>query len=401
MAWNEPGNGSGKDKDPWGQKNNKQQGPPDLEEVLKNIQKKLGSFFGGSGSVGGGIIIAIALVVSVVLYVGYGFYKVEAGNEGIVLRFGKYYQTTTPGLNWAPKFIDTVEMVDIANVRYQEIGFTTLGSGRAKTNEGESLMLTQDENIIDVRLTVQYIAKDSKDFALKVRNPTLTLKEVTESALREVVGGSKMDDVLTEGRVAIAQQTKEKIQSTLDFYVTGILVNSVNFQDIQPPEQVQDAFADAIKAREDKERLINNANAYKNQVIPKAKGERARLTQDAEGYKARVVESAQGEADRFLALLKEYQKAPEVTRERMYLSAMGDIMDNSSKVMIDVKGGNNIFYIPLEKGTLQKSKKKGMDKIVEDILAPAAPVAVYGTSNGDSGKTSRSRDNRSRNERSR
>ncbi len=400
MAWNEPGNGSGKDKDPWGQKKNNQ-GPPDLDEVIKNILNKVSGFFGGGGSVNGGIIIAIALVASVVLYVGYGFYKVEAGNEGIVLRLGKYYQTTKPGLNWAPRFIDTVEMVDIANVRYQEIGFTTLGSGRAKTNEGESLMLTQDENIIDVRLTVQYIARDSEDFALKVRDPTLTLKEITESALREVVGSSKMDDVLTEGRVAIAQQTKEKIQSALDFYGTGILINSVNFQDIQPPEQVQDAFADAIKAREDKERLINNANAYKNQVIPKAKGESARLTQDAEGYKASVVESAQGEADRFLALLKEYQKAPEVTRERMYLSAMGDIMDNSSKVMIDVKGGNNIFYIPLEKGTLQKSKKRGMDKVVEDIIAPAAPAAVYGSSsNGGSGTTSRS-GRSSRNERSR
>ncbi len=397
MAWNEPGNGSGKDKDPWGQKNNNQ-GPPDLDEVFKNIMNKVSGLFGG-GSHGGGILIALAIVFAIAAYAYSGFYIVEEGNEGVVLRFGQYHETTKPGLRWAPKFIDTVEMVDIANVRYQEIGFTTLGSGRAKTNEGESLMLTQDENIVDVRLTVQFIAKDSKEFALNVRNPTLTLKEVTESALREVVGSSKMDDVLTEGRVAIAQKTKEKIQSTLDSYKTGILVNSVNFQDVQPPEQVQDAFADAIKAREDKERLINNANAYKNQVIPKAKGESARLTQDAEGYKARVVESAQGEADRFLALLKEYQKAPEVTRERMYLSAMGDIMDNSSKVMVDVEGGNNIFYIPLEKGNLQKSKKRGMDKIVEDIIAPAAPAAVYGSSNGDSRTTSRS--SRSRNERSR
>ncbi len=397
MAWNEPGNGSGKDKDPWGQKNNNQ-GPPDLDEVFKNIMNKVSGFFGGS-SHGGGILIALAIVIAIAGYAYSGFYIVEEGNEGVVLRFGQYHETTKPGLRWAPKFIDTVEMVDIANVRYQEIGFTTLGSGRAKTNEGESLMLTQDENIVDVRLTVQFIAKDSKEFALNVRNPTLTLKEVTESALREVVGSSKMDDVLTEGRVAIAQKTKEKIQATLDSYKTGILVNSVNFQDVQPPEQVQDAFADAIKAREDKERLINNANAYKNQVIPKAKGESARLTQDAEGYKARVVESAQGEADRFLALLKEYQKAPEVTRERMYLSAMGDIMDNSSKVMVDVEGGNNIFYIPLEKGNLQKSKKRGMDKIVEDIIAPAAPAAVYGSSNGDSRTTSRS--SRSRNERSR
>ncbi len=397
MAWNEPGNGSGKDKDPWGQKNNNQ-GPPDLDEVFKNIMNKVSGFFGGS-SHGGGILIALAIVIAIAGYAYSGFYIVEEGNEGVVLRFGQYHETTKPGLRWAPKFIDTVEMVDIANVRYQEIGFTTLGSGRAKTNEGESLMLTQDENIVDVRLTVQFIAKDSKEFALNVRNPTLTLKEVTESALREVVGSSKMDDVLTEGRVAIAQKTKEKIQATLDSYKTGILVNSVNFQDVQPPEQVQDAFADAIKAREDKERLINNANAYKNQVIPKAKGESARLTQDAEGYKARVVESAQGEADRFLALLKEYQKAPEVTRERMYLSAMGEIMDNSSKVMVDVEGGNNIFYIPLEKGNLQKSKKRGMDKIVEDIIAPAAPAAVYGSSNGDSRTTSRS--SRSRNERSR
>ncbi len=405
MAWNEPGNGSGKDKDPWGQRNNNQ-GPPDLDEVFKNMQKKIGSLFGGGGH-GGGIIIAIAILVAIAAYAYAGFYIVEEGNEGVVLRFGKYHETTKPGLRWAPRFIDKVEMVDIANVRYQEIGFKTMGSGKVSPVESEALMLTKDENIVDVKLTVQYVASNSKDFALNVRNPDVTLKEVTESALRGVVGDSNMDDVLTEGRVEIAQKTKEKIQSKLDTYGTGIIINAVNFQDVQPPEQVQDAFADAIKAREDKERKINQANAYKNQILPRALGESARIKQDAEGYKAQVVESAQGEADRFLALLAEYKKAPEVTRERMYLSAMEDVLNNSSKVMIDADDGNNLFYIPLEKGGVSTPVKEGIDKILSKVAAPAATYSGnttgnYGNANyGSSSDYSRSRDSRSRSGRER
>ncbi|THB71135.1 MAG: FtsH protease activity modulator HflK [Gammaproteobacteria bacterium] len=401
MAWNEPGNGSGKDKDPWGQRNDNQ-GPPDLDEVFKNIQDKInGLFGGGSSGHGGGIIIAIAIAIAIALYAYSGFYIVKEGNEAVVLRFGEYHETTKPGLRWAPKFIDTVEMVDIANVRYQEIGFKTQGSGKVSPVESEALMLTKDENIIDVKLTVQYVASNSKDFALNVRNPDKTLKEVTESALREVVGNSNMDQVLTEGRVEIAQKTKEKIQATLDIYGTGIIINAVNFQDVQPPEQVQDAFADAIKAREDKERKINQANAYKNQILPRAKGESARVTQDAEGYKAQVIESAQGEADRFTALLKEYQKAPEVTRERIYLSAMEEVLNNSSKVMIDADDGNNLFYIPLEKSDATAPTAKGIDKILSKVAAPAATYSQNNSTNYGSNGYSRSRESRGRERRQR
>ncbi len=397
MAWNEPGNGSGKDKDPWGQNSN--QGPPDLDEVFKNIQNKINGLFGGGGH-GGGIVLALLIVAAIAAYAYSGFYIVEEGTEAVVLRFGKYHETTKPGLRWAPKFVDKVEMVDIANIRYQEIGFQTRGN-KVIPVESEALMLTKDENIIDVKLTVQYVASDSKDFALNVRNPSTTLKEVTESALREVVGNSNMDDVLTEGRVEIAQKTKEKIQSTLDIYGTGIIINAVNFQDVQPPEQVQDAFADAIKAREDKERKINQANAYKNQILPRAKGQSARVTQDAEGYKAQVVEAAQGEADRFSALLKEYQKAPEVTRERMYLSAMEEVLNNSSKVMVDADDGNNLFYIPLERGGSIAPAKKGIDKILKQAVPAAATYSGSTNSYGDSNGYSRNRDSRGRSGRQR
>ena len=400
MAWNEPGNGSGKDKDPWGQRNN-DQGPPDLDEVFKNIQNKIsGLFGGGSGGHGGGIIIGIVIAVAIAIYAYNGLYIVEEGTEAVVLRFGKYHETTKPGLRWAPKFIDKVEMVDIANVRYQEIGFVTRGNSVSPV-ASEALMLTKDENIVDVKLTVQYVASNSKDFALNVRNPDVTLKEVTESALREVVGNSNMDQVLTEGRVEIAQTTKDKIQKTLDLYGTGIIINSVNFQDVQPPEQVQDAFADAIKAREDKEKKINQANAYKNQILPRAKGESARLTQDAEGYKAQVVESAQGEADRFTALLKEYQKAPEVTRERMYLSTMEEIMNNSSKVMVDADDGNNLFYIPLDRSGSSAPVRQGIDKIISKVAPAAATYSGSSSNNYDSNGFSRSRDSRSRSGRQR
>lgn len=362
MAWNEPG-GSGKDKDPWGGGGGGSQGgPPDLDEVVKKMQEKFGSLFGGGGSgrSGGGsggrgigsVGIGVILVVIVAIWALMGFYTVDEGKRAVVLQFGKYKETTTPGLQWVAPLIESYEIVNIENVRDARIGYrseTTTGRRGTRPLEEESLMLTQDENIVDIRLAVQYKIKSASDYLFNVVDPDNTLRQAAESALREVIGKNNMDFILTEGRTEIAAKVRLLMQDILDRYKTGLLVTSVNMQDAQPPEQVQDAFDDAVKAREDEERLKNQAEAYANDVLPRARGKAARAKEDSLAYKERVIARAKGETSRFLQVLGEYKKAPEVTRKRLYIDAVESVMEKTSKVLVDVDGSNNLMYLPLDK----------------------------------------------------
>jgi modulator of FtsH protease HflK len=345
MAWNEPGGGNNKPKDPWGSGN---QGPPDLDEALKKLQAKLGGLFGGSGLPGGsapagfsgaalGVLAAVALAIWALL----GFYQVDEQERGVVLRFGKFYETVEPGLHWNPPLIDDVTQLNITKVRSASFHET---------------MLTQDENIVDVKLSVQYVINDPVKFVLKVRDPERSLQHASQSALRHVVGGVSMDMVLTEGRAQIGIDVQRRLQEYLDLYHTGISVSKVTVDESKPPAQVQSAFDDVIKAREDEERVKNEAEAYANAVVPEARGGAQRQIEEANAYKEQVIANAQGEAERFSRLLTEYQKAPAVTRERLYLDAVQAVYSQSSKVMVDVKGGNNVIYLPLDKMTEQSQR---------------------------------------------
>lgn len=356
MSWNEPG---GDKKDPWSGRDN-QKGPPDLDEALRSLQEKLGGIFGGRGGEGGPSGNSMKTLgyigLGVVALWGFsGFYIVDEGNRGVETRFGKYVDTTQPGLRWHwPVPVERVDVVNVEQQRFIEIGYRSAGRQQAQAMGSvpkEALMLTADENIVDVRLAVQYQVKDAKQFLFNVQKPDLTLKQVTESAERGVIGKNNMDFILTEGRGEIVSEIKKEIQEIMDSYNAGIRVTSVNLQDAQPPEQVQGAFEDAIKAREDRERLINEAEAYSKDVVPKAGGAAARKMQEAEGYKAKVVAQAEGEANRFSRLLAEYKKAPEVTRKRLYIESIESVLQNTDTVMVDVKGGNNVLYLPLDKMT--------------------------------------------------
>lgn len=339
MAWNEPGGGNNNPKDPWG---GGDQGPPDLDEALKKLQEKVGGIFGGrsgggSGSGGGGISAAALgtlAVVGLLVWAGLGLYQIDAQERGVVLRFGKYIDTVQPGLHWNPPLIDDVTILNITKVRAASF---------------REIMLTQDENIVEVKLSVQYVINDPEKFVLRVRDPERSLQHASQSALRHVVGGTTMDLVLTEGREKIAFDVEERLQSYIDMYETGILVSKVTVDESKPPTQVQAAFDDVIKAREDEERLKNEAQAYANGIVPEARGSAQRQIEEANAYKEQVIAKAEGEADRFTALLTEYNKAPTVTRERLYLDAVQDVMAKTNKVMVDVEGGNNVMYLPLDK----------------------------------------------------
>jgi membrane protease subunit HflK len=354
MAWNEPG-GSG-NKDPWG--GGGDQGPPDLDEVVKKMQDKFGSIFGGkkggggagggkSGSVGFGLI----MIVAVIAWAVSGIYTIEEGKRGVVLQFGAYKETTLPGPHWYPRFIQSVEEVDISSIRDATIGYRSGNASRKSVSpvERESLMLTQDENIVDVQMAVQYKVKNASDYLFKVDDPDLTLRQSTESAIREVIGKNNMEFVLTEGRTEISRKVHELTQEILDRYQTGLEITSINMQNAQPPEPVQAAFDDAVKAREDNARLKNEAEAYSNDIIPKAQGQAARDIAEANAYKEQVIEEAEGETSRFLNLLSEYKKAPEVTRKRLYLDTVESVLENTSKILVDVKGSNNLLYLPLDR----------------------------------------------------
>lgn len=396
MSWNEPG---GDKKDPWSGRGDKK-GPPDLDEAIRSLQEKLAKFFGG-GSGGNGdnegspknfspsySIKSLGFLAggAVVLWGLSGFYIVDEGNHGVETRFGKYIGTTQSGLNWhLPAPVERVEIVNVKQQRFIEVGYRSGGSAQAEGSvPKEALMLTKDENYVDVRLAVQYQVKDAKEFNFNVVNPALTLKQVTESALRGVVGSSTMDFVLTQGRSEIVTLIKKEIQDVMDSYKSGIQVTSVNLQDAQPPEQVQNSFEDAIKAREDEQRLINEAEAYSNDVVPKARGAAARKIQEAEGYKEQVIAQAQGETTRFSKLLVEYVKAPDVTRKRLYIESMEAVLSETNKVLVDVKAGNNLLYLPLDKmmtqhqSSLQLPAMSAQTSVVDQsqVQQQAQPVAV-------------------------
>jgi membrane protease subunit HflK len=338
MAWNEPGGGSNKPQDPWGSGN---QGPPDLDEALKKLQARLGGLFGGGSSSGGGgtpgfsgAAFGLLVVVALFIWAAMGIYQVDEQERGVILRFGKYYDTVQPGLHWNPPIIDEVTLENITKVRSATF---------------REIMLTQDENIVEVKLSVQYVINDPVNFVLKVRDPERSLQHAAQSALRHVVGGTTMDMVLTEGRAQIAVDVQQRLQEYIDLYQTGILVSKVTIDESKPPTQVQAAFDDVIKAREDEERVQNEAQAYANGIVPEARGGAQRQIEEANAYKEQVIANAQGEAERFNRLLTEYRKSPEVTRERLYLDAVQAVLSQTNKVMVDVEGGNNVMYLPLDK----------------------------------------------------
>ena len=339
MAWNEPGGGN-KPNDPWG---GGDQGPPDLDEALRKLQQRLGGLFGGrrggSGGGGGGGSLSGAMLglVAAGLFVVWalmGFYQVDEQERAVVLRFGSYQSTAMPGLHWNPPLIDEVIKVNTTKVRSASF---------------REVMLTQDENIVEVRTSVQYVVDDVKSYVLEVRAPENSLEQAAQSALRHVVGGMTMDLVLTEGRAQIAQEMRDRLQAYTSAYGTGIRISKVNVDESKPPSQVQAAFDDVIKAREDEERVKNEAQSYANGIVPEARGRAQRMMEESNAYRDQVIARAQGEAQRFEQLLAEYEKAPDVTRERLYIDTVQTVFANTNKVMVDVDGGNNVLYLPLDK----------------------------------------------------
>ena len=375
MAWNEPG-GAGSGKDPWSARKPSGEGPPDLDEVARKLRERFGALFGGKRGDNGGKPSAWGIgwmaLLAVVIWAGSGIYIIDPPERGIVLRFGQYQATTLAGPHWhIPYPIEKVEVINTDQIRNVEIGFRTASTGQQPTDVlRESLMLTQDENIIDIKLAVQYRIKEARDYVFNVRDPDITLGQVTESVVREIVGKSKMDYVLGEGRRDIEERSEKLIQEVLDRYRTGLELTRANVQGAQAPEEVQNAFLDVIRSREDEQRLINEAQTYANGVIPAARGGAARQLQEAEAYKSKVIAQAEGEASRFTQVLGQYKLAPEITRKRLYLEAMESVLSNSSKVMVDIKGGNNLLYLPLDKMTQQRG---------ESFTLPERPAAPEGT----------------------
>ena len=348
MAWNEPGNNGG-DKDPWGgggRRGGGDRGPPDIDEVIKNLSKKFNSLFGGSGggSSGGGRpggrglsagLIAAMVVVIAVIWAFTGFYIVDAAERGVVLRFGKVRDSIVqPGLHWYPPIIDELHLVNILALNTQ-------------TYDARS-MLTTDENIIDISVTVQYRISDPVKYVIAVANPLGSLDNAAESAIRHVVGGNSMDQILTTGRDRVAVDVQERLQNYMDVYSTGIVISQVNVIDAQPPDAVRASFDDVIRAREDEERVQNEALQYSNRIIPEARGEAQQQMERANAYKEEAIARAIGDASRFEQQLAEYLLAPEVTRQRLYIDSLQDVMTASSKILIDVEGGNNMLILPLD-----------------------------------------------------
>ena len=362
MAWNEP-NGN---KDPWGRK-------PSSKSELDNALNDLNKYFKGlMGGTSGGPSsnkknTTILGVVILTIYLLSGIYIVNDGERGVVLQFGEFSTITMPGPHWVPRIIQKVEIVDVSEIR---------------SIQQKAQMLTEDENIVSVNFAIQYDIKDASDYIFNLRDPDETLSAAGESSIREVLGKNKMDFVITEGRETIASDTKILLQSVLDSYGAGINVQTVNILEAQPPEQVQDAFSDAIRAREDEQRYINEAEAYRNEIIPLARGKAVQIIEEAKAYRVKLIKSAEGEALRFSKLYKEYKKSPVVTRERLYIESVESVLGNSTKIMIDVDGGNNLLYLPL-------------DKILEPRMQNSSNMGNpgnSGSSNSLSEKLQRSRD---------
>ena len=364
MAWNEPGGSPDGNRKPWG--NRPEQGPPDLDEVIRNLQRKLSALFGGSATGRGpstsgmrryGVGTLLGLLVIVWLFTG--LYQVDAAERALVLRFGRYVETTQPGLRWhVPWPVETKQLVNVATI---------------ESFSDQTRMLTADENLVDINLAVQFRRAKPLEYAFNVRDPDATLREVSESAIREIIGRSRLDSVLESGRQEINARTKDLIQRTLNAYKTGIEVTSVNLQGVSVPDPVAPSQQDAIKAREDKERLALEAQAYANDILPKARGAAARELQDAQAYKARKIADAEGETQRFTQLLAEYEQAPAVTRERLYLETLESVLGNSKKVVVDTKSGNNVLYLPMDK-LMEQSRSSARDSSREGTITihPAA-----------------------------
>jgi membrane protease subunit HflK len=397
MAWNEPGNnGNGndkdKDKDPWGGgRKGGDQGPPDIDEVVRNLTKKFNSLFrGGSGgssstgsssSGGGGLsagLIAGLVAVVAVIWGFMGFYIVDEAERGVVLRFGKVLDLTVqPGLHWNPPVVDEVSLVNVSELN-------------AKTYENRA-MLTTDENIIDIAVTVQYLIQDPVKYVIAVQDPELSLDNASESAIRHVVGGNFMDQILTTGRDRMAADVQERLQDYMNAYNTGIFVSQVNVVDAQPPDAVRPAFDDVIRAREDEQRVQNQAQQYSNQIIPEARGEAQRRIEAANAYSAEVVAEATGDASRFDQLLTEYLKSPEVTRQRLYIDSIEDVMTASSKIMVDVEGGNNMLFLPLDKLMEQSNSSINSNNTTTDLRNLADQLAPFLPGSSSTNSVDRSR----------
>lgn len=363
MSINDPrwGNNSQQDDD----KRGNDQGPPDLEEIWRDFNNRLGGLFGRSGGSGssdgsgrpggkprwGGLGIVVLVVL--LLWLGSGLYTVDASQRGVVMRFGKFHEVRSEGLQWhLPYPIESVELVDVTRIRTVEVGYR---SSDHTPDLHEALMLTDDENIVNIQFAVQYTVSDAADYLFSNKDPDAMVKQVAESAMREIVGKSKMDFVLYEGREAIAHDAQVLIQSILNDYKvgaaksSGIQIAKVTMANAQPPEQVQAAFNDAVKAVQDADRLKNEGLAYSNDVVPRARGAASRLHEEALGYAGRVVAQAEGDASRFKQILAAYSQAPDVTRSRMYIEAMQEIYSHATKIMVDTKGNGNMLYLPLDK----------------------------------------------------
>lgn len=357
MAWNEPGNSGG--KSPWGGNGggNNNQEPPDLDEILKNLNDKFSKIFGGNkkggsnnnvsdigGKPSGGgeinkALLIIPVIIAAIIWVLAGIYTVDQGKQAVILQLGAYYDTQDAGLHWHAPILQEYYIVDVSAIQSLNLG----------DRESEALMLTKDENIVDIKMTVQFRIQEPEKFLFNVKEPGLVLKQVTESAIREVIGRNNMDYIITGGRSEIAQRVQSLSQEILDRYQSGLIITNFVLRDAQPPEQVQHAFDDAVKAREDKQKYVNQSETYRNEILPTARGNAAKQIAEAEAYSEKVISEAEGEASRFTSVLKEYSLAKDVTRDRLYIDAMESVLSSTNKVLIDNKSSNSLMYLPLDK----------------------------------------------------
>lgn len=384
MAWNEPGGPP--NRDPWNQGPKRGEGPPDLDEMLKRLKARFGGRKRGNGggggpsTFGGGLpagALGLMLGAIALLWVASGFYVVDEQERAVVLRFGQFIKTTDPGLHWRlPWPVEKQEIINVTGVR---------------AVRDRATMLTMDENIVDVELSVQYRVSSIEDYVFSVADPEMSLRQATKSAVREVAGQSLMDFILTDGRQDVADKTKQLLQDRLDVYKTGLIVTEVNLEQAQPPEPVKASFDDAIKAREDQERVKNEAQAYANDRLPRARGAAARLIEEANGYRDQVIAKAEGDASRFTQLVGEYRKAPKVTRERLYLDTMSSVLSGTSKVMLDVDKGSPMIYLPLDQ-ILKNSGRGGTDTASDYVTAPTQPSTAPRLAPGSTDNSTRSRE---------
>jgi modulator of FtsH protease HflK len=350
MAWNAPGDQNSNQKDPWkkgGQNNNSSN---EFDKIIEDLTQRFKSINGGGGFESLLSNIPVLLIVALIIWVLSGFYVVNEKERGVVLRFGKYQNIVDPGLRWKLNLIDKVNIINTTEIR---------------SVSHKALVLTEDSNVVEVEISVQYRVIDPKKYWLAIRYPEKTLKDSMESALRHVMGTKQMDSAISSDREAVKIGIDERLQTYLDKYHTGIMIDEINVEDIQPPEEVQDAFDDVEKADQDKQQIVDQAEAYYNKIVPEARGEAKRLLEESYAYKEKIIAESEGESIRFNLLLVEYKKAPKVTRDRLYLEAIGEVMTTTTKVIVDVDGGNNMIYLPLDKMVRNSSVDQTIEKVQE------------------------------------